>query len=76
MPMASAPCRNPVVAPAKNFVSPPKVHLTPFQIAHDLRELVAMGFIEKFRDHRGLICYRSTTAGKKALSEENDGYVA
>ena len=33
--------------------------LTPSEIARTLRELIAMGLVEKFRDERGTTRYRS-----------------
>jgi DNA-binding MarR family transcriptional regulator len=38
---------------------PERLHMTPREVARTIRELIAMGLVEKFQDERGVTRYRS-----------------
>lgn len=65
--MASAAGRT-RIAPPENLSSPPQFHLTPSQVARDLRELCDMGMVEKFKDEYGITRYRPTNDASHELA--------
>ncbi len=38
----------------------PQIHMSSRQVASTLNELIALGFVEEFRDERGITRYRPT----------------
>lgn len=53
-------CRNPVPSQTRQTLNLMREALSPGQIARDLKDLCAMGLVEKIRDEDGITRYRPT----------------